>query len=1180
MAGGLADGAAEGSWRSLLRIRGLDGRPRGYGIAADPDGTVLTGYEVVADGRGLLLETAGGECRELPAERVTALPEHGLALLDAGGPVGPPLVLGPYRAGQPVLLLRPDEPPESSFAFLAQQGPTGAVLAGALLGTGSALLPGPGRPLLLEGTLLFDLPEAVAGPMATASAGLPVLDAECGAVLGLLAPGLRGVAPGVPAAVPVQPTGAAGPLAALLARNAATVPGYGRALNLGGVLELASRQLAGAAAGPARIADLAADRVDRLDGLAGEEPRAELTVLVGEPGSGRSTELAALAVRRADGPRPLPTLWLRGADLRAGDRSPAEAVGRALARAEAGIPGARATGGEALAEAVARVAATAGRPLLVVLDGPEEAPAAFGPAWHRETARWLRALGVRLLLACRPETWEQYADGVEAGSVQLHRLGPLSGEAAERVARRYGVPPPTGPVDPLALRWAGELRAAGVDRPAPDRSALCSATLDLACLRIGRRIAETAAAQPGRPGTHRRGGQTRPAAPPSPGQLRRLAAVVAGRVHEAARRMLGPGQGGLGRAAFEELFPPDTGWARAVLAEELFVPAGDGYRLAHEELADWLQGLHLDLDGALRLLLDEDEGRSGVPAGPPGRTVPRHRLGAVAAALRTIGGTRGPVALDLWLHRLLRALESSPPGGEPHWWAARLLAVSLRAVPDPAVHRALLDRLAARLAESAGQPAAGPDPFGPVFWAALPLQPPDRLDLLRSLVRADGPEQGFLTAAAGLLRADPPTVLPLLCRWFDDGRLLPGRPGASVADLAQDLLHAHRALAVDELTEALVEAAHPRADALLTVLAVEEPSALCRAVDRWSHDRRPERHVAAAVHALRAAPYATGAGRELLRHAAAALLAREDEPGLHGAALALLVRDPGTRAARLPAALAAYRADDPFVTPDVLAPALDGHQEAVLAAFEARLAEPGGGVAAVLRVLAVAPPAGVGRPVPDGLPDPATRLAGRLLRDRPERAELVAEYLGQRLVRGTAARGDLTALLGPRPADRPAPVRRAFALVLAAPGPADPLREELLDRLLAAEPDPAVLGPVLERLALTCAAHRPDRLRAVVRRIADSWDRARAAALDAALVRCAGRSAGFALLLAEWPADARPPVGGPLLARMRILVAEGRDPQFAAAEAERAPVRTAPVPAPAASAGVPVPGLGRAHGTL
>ncbi|KOG38888.1 hypothetical protein ADK38_47090, partial [Streptomyces varsoviensis] len=120
---------------------------------------------------------------------------------------------------------------------------------------------------------------------------------------------------------------------------------------------------------------------------------------------------------------------------------------------------------------------------------------------------------------------------------------------------------------------------------APDRWEIFSAYLDLLCLRVALRL--TADELPKRPGS----------------AVRRLAARVAGQAHEAARRCLGPGQGELDRASFEELFPWRTGWAAAVLKENLLVPAGSGYRFAHEEFADWLQGQHLDLDLALTALV-------------------------------------------------------------------------------------------------------------------------------------------------------------------------------------------------------------------------------------------------------------------------------------------------------------------------------------------------------------------------------------------------------------------------------------------------------------------------------------------------------------------------------------------------------------------------------------------------
>ncbi|MFE4518199.1 serine protease [Kitasatospora sp. NPDC056783] len=1193
--------------RYLLRIRDLDGRLRGLGFVADRQGGVLTAHESVAGLDRIVLHTPGGQTRVLGPGAVLPLPEHGLALLRTDAVGGLPVPPLPMAAAPGHQVLLP--------ALAGEDGRVVALRCGLLGATGAEY-----RGHLLGGVLLLDVP-VVAG--VTVPAGSPVLDARGGAVVALAAPAVRGPRHG--GALPAVAVGGgpadSGALAGLLAGNAATVPGYGRALNLAGVLRLTAAQATAAGAGPGRIARLAADRVDRPDGLAGEEPATTVTVLVGAPGSGRTTELAALTARRVAAAEPLPTLWLRGADLRAGDRSLAEPVERALAAAAAGL------GVPAPApEPAAALCAAAGRPLLVVLDGPEEAPLPVDARWLRGAGRWLTGCGARLLTACGEELWEGLAaeawggggpgpartrerhpdgdlggaptvrtDGRGPGGPSLagRRLGPLPLEAAERVRRRYGLPPghPAAAEDarhPLAVRLAGELWAEGLRAGPVRRGELFDAFLDLCCLRVAQRLAGDGRSR--RPGAHRPGVARRGVA--RPGWVRRLATAVAGRVHEAARLTLGgEASGGLDRAAFEELFPAEGGWAAAVLAEGLFVPAGLGFRFAHGEFADWVQARHLDLDAALRLLLGEAEDTQPGPAGPGDHrtgeaaagacAVPRHRIGPVAAALRRVAETWGADALDPWLHRIWRALDLRPPGSEPAWWAARLLAAGLAASPHPAQHRALLGQVADRIAERAGAaggavlPAAGLGCLGPAFWTGLGLPVEAELALLRRLVAADGPEQRFLAAVAGRLRADPVTVVPLLCAWFEEPRGLPGRPGRTTADLAHDLLHAHRRLALDELADALADAAHPTADALLTVLAAEEPSALCRAVDRWSHDRRPERHVAAAVHALRVAPYASGAGAELLRYTALALLGREDEPGLHGAALALLVGDPATRAAYLPAALDRFRAGgDAFLTPRALAPALDSDPEPVLAALADRSVTPGA-AAETLRVLAGATaPAAVRW---------GAELAVRLLRADPGLAGPVAvDYLGRRLARagavGPADRLELRALLGAALAARGAAVRRPFAGALSVPvadPAADALRCELLDALLAAETDPAVLTAAVEGLAEHCGAERPARARAVLARVAPGLPGA-----DELLARCARRSEAFALLLAHPLSGAAPAAQeGPRPARMRAPATAGRDPRHAAADAERALPERAAGPS-VRSTRIPVPEPGQAHGTL
>ncbi|MBL0781593.1 serine protease, partial [Streptomyces albidoflavus] len=283
---------------------------------------------------------------------------------------------------------------------------------------------------------------------------------------------------------------------------------------------------------------------------------------------------------------------------------------------------------DASPEEVARLARRAGRSLVLLLDGPEEMPPALAhrlSAWTTGTAAWLARTGAKLVVGCRPEYWEQVC-GLFPGALR-HRpaepqpgrlvtdcvaLGDLPEDAAAKARARYGLAdgllaerharhpltlglladvrralPPGGP-DPGGRLVPGE---DGSALPL-DRDAVFSAYLDLMCLRTAVRLA----APHGLRGT----------------ALRRVAARVAGQLHEAARRCLGPGQGELARESFESLFPWGTGggrlgelpgWASAVLTEGLIIPAGAGYRFAHEELGDWLQGAHLDVDAALSALV-------------------------------------------------------------------------------------------------------------------------------------------------------------------------------------------------------------------------------------------------------------------------------------------------------------------------------------------------------------------------------------------------------------------------------------------------------------------------------------------------------------------------------------------------------------------------------------------------
>ncbi|GGY54148.1 trypsin-like peptidase domain-containing protein [Streptomyces tanashiensis] len=1217
-----------GDRATLVRICDLAGRPRGTGFLADHHGTIVTSHEAVDGLSRVVLHAPGDRTWLAEAEAVTPLPESGLALVRTEGLGGRPLPLA----------TRPEIEP-GTYVRIAAQGWREA----RVLGPASVTYTATDRFHALADALELAIGTEGAEALRRGgqAAGGPVLDTVTGTVLAVLGTALHGDRQAAGYAVPLRP---AGPLTALLRRNAATVPAYGPDLNLAAILELTATST-----GPVPDPGPWPEPVERPDCVrefarftAGDTP---VLALVGAPGTGRTTALAALCARRARGVAPAPTVRLRGADLRAEDGSLADAVGRALHQAGRIVAASGALGDTTTAtpERAAALARDAGRPLLVLLDGPEEMPPLLAHRladWTTATERWLRTHQVHLVTACRPEHWEQAGALYTPGA--LHRpatgrdhapagtgrelpaalvLGPYSATEARAVREGYGIgETDLAPADarhPLALRLLAEVRAAlpGEVPGRPGREEIFTAYLDLMCLRAAVRIA--AGSRPHLRGT----------------AVRRLAARVTGRLHEAARRCLGPGHGVLDRASFEELFPWREGWASAVLTEGLLVPAGSGYRFAHEELADWVQAAHLDLDTALHALVhahhedpapdparppeaaapgvpdppvasgpggsgaDAPPGASGgprtpsapdphasadgpaVPGGsaglgsparsagrgssggpdisvPPGGPlpgvprqraagdataggplpVPRHRIGPVLQALLLSHRERGPAGLGPRLAALARALgrfAGEGTGGDGAWWAARLLGETVRRLPDPRPYLPVL-RLLGDLVGGRPEPHPVFAAFGPAFWLGLPLGEDERIDLLRRLVPADPPPGGeahggdrSLDAVAAMLTADPRGVQPLLCRWFGDDRPLPAAPHATVAGAAQGLLHTHRGLAVDDLCEALVATAHPLADGLLAALAEDEPSALCRAVDRWAHDDgRPERRVAAAAYGHLVAGHATtSADRELLRYAALALLARPGDQSLHGAALGLLVRDPHSRARHLPRALA-----EPQVPANALAEALATHPEEVLAAFRTRLGGTGEAPAAALRALAEVDTPALARRIAALVRDHAAR--------HPEGAPLVAAFVDRRLEDGPAARAILFPLVTGLIRGRPAPLRRALAPVLAAPGTGASrhLRTELLDVLLEHERYEAEAGQltVLEAL-LRAAAEGAERrsvprTRELVHRVGGLCVRTPEGTwrLDRALAGAVRELPAFAALLAAWTA-ADPGGWAPLL---------------------------------------------------
>uniref|UniRef100_UPI00210D57DC S1 family peptidase n=1 Tax=Streptomyces sp. ODS05-4 TaxID=2944939 RepID=UPI00210D57DC len=301
-------------------IRDPAGRLRGAGFVADHHGTVLTSHQAVDGLTQVTVHTADGATRPVRGDALVPLPAAGLALLRTGGrPLGPPMPIAPRGAVA-----------AGSYVRFDAGGPRQARVLGPAQVTYTATEHFHRIDGVLELAMGTDAGEAL---RTTAGAGAPVLDPATGAVLAVLGGALHTGHRAAGFAVPLAPAAAAdphGPLAALLAANAATVPAYGADLNLAGALHLTATTAAAAALD----ADPPVERrrlTRELDAFLAST--AAVCALTGGPGTGRSTELAALAARRARGPAPAPTLHLRGADLTGGATSLADAAARALRQA-------------------------------------------------------------------------------------------------------------------------------------------------------------------------------------------------------------------------------------------------------------------------------------------------------------------------------------------------------------------------------------------------------------------------------------------------------------------------------------------------------------------------------------------------------------------------------------------------------------------------------------------------------------------------------------------------------------------------------------------------------------------------------------------------------------------------------------------------------------------------------
>ncbi|HWU05405.1 MAG TPA: trypsin-like peptidase domain-containing protein, partial [Streptomyces sp.] len=273
-----------GDRSTLVRICDQAGRPRGTGFVADDRGTVVTSHQAVARCAPLTLYAADGRSCPVGPEDITALPALGLALLRTGGP-------GTLGADPLPIAVR-EQIGTGTYVRIAAHGWREA----RVLGTTPATYSEGGRdhPVgdVLELALGTDGRDALRS--GGAAVGGPVTDPRTGAVLGVLSTTLSAGRETAGLAVRLTPQEAPGPLAEVLRRNASGVPGYGCDLNLAGALQLTATSLGHDDGRPCGAAAVERPHIS-AEFTAFETGTGPVLGLVGAPGTGRTTELAALA---------------------------------------------------------------------------------------------------------------------------------------------------------------------------------------------------------------------------------------------------------------------------------------------------------------------------------------------------------------------------------------------------------------------------------------------------------------------------------------------------------------------------------------------------------------------------------------------------------------------------------------------------------------------------------------------------------------------------------------------------------------------------------------------------------------------------------------------------------------------------------------------------------------------